>query len=731
MKALVFLKYAPLRHHVSPPLLFKAHHIQKPSFHYKPILRNQAVKTKSPKDPFKHKINKLLSEKQFSEIYSAFESKLKDKIPQQTTEEQEDKQKTQKTQIDASVITQVLHTFAEHGQLEHAAKLLQLFVAKPPDPSASLLALATVFFRNYFKKNPDIRTLIETFKKYNLQLDVFGYFLVLKECARRNLLEDAEFVIQEMNSAGVKQNTLTYNVLLGMLVNLNRFEDTIRLADEMRSEGVPLDAVSYATLMKAMMLSGDVDSLKKLYLEMQENNVQLEELNYRNLILGLIQASGTTSNHIEEAITLTLQAADNEKLSETTFHEIVQKFLEHEKYEEACLLFQKIEYIKPPASYNLLARQLCDKNYVKEAIPILQEMNKLNIEFEMPTFVSLSNAIQQNPAYKPILKELRGIKMKSYNVTLRELLTKETMDDALELKKEMDNYGIKVDHGTMGVMLSSAFKRDDEKLVIELMKEMVAKKYPLNIVQLNVALRILCSKRLFSEALDLMNTVSVAVQPNDVSYTVLIDGFLKLGQLEEALQLYDEMKQKGFKPNVLIFDDLLAALKKKERLEDSYKLIEEANSLGIKLSPVAWNSVLMILSKQQKIDEAKKWLQDMRAQGVEPNLSTFHEFMNALLHNHLIDDAKQLLDYSINKMKLDLLAYEKVIKALLKTSRVEEAIKYLETMKYKPSKEVVRMAAEKVMEIKVNKELVQVVLHRCKQWKLEKTMLRLKDEYSL
>lgn len=38
--------------------------------------------------------------------------------------------------------------------------------------------------------------------------------------------------------------------------------------------------------------------------------------------------------------------------------------------------------------------------------------------------------------------------------------------------------------------------------------------------------------------------------PNVRSYTILIDALCKLGRREESLGLFDEMKEKGCKPNV-------------------------------------------------------------------------------------------------------------------------------------------------------------------------------------
>lgn len=75
------------------------------------------------------------------------------------------------------------------------------------------------------------------------------------------------------------------------------------------------------------------------------------------------------------------------------------------------------------------------------------------------------------------------------------------------------------------------------------------------------------------------------MKPDDRTYTVMINGFCiqGVGLLEEANQLFVEMKEKGFLPKTQSYNLLIQGFLKNEQRDIAETLIQEMKERGFKL----------------------------------------------------------------------------------------------------------------------------------------------------
>ncbi|KAG2241562.1 hypothetical protein Bca52824_096459 [Brassica carinata] len=81
-------------------------------------------------------------------------------------------------------------------------------------------------------------------------------------------------------------------------------------------------------------------------------------------------------------------------------------------------------------------------------------------------------------------------------------------------------------------------------------------------------------------------------KPNVVTYNALIDAYGSNGLLAEAVGIFRQMEQDGFKPNVVSVCTLLAAC-------SSY--LKDMEDLGVPMTKEVYSSVLCAYSKQASV----------------------------------------------------------------------------------------------------------------------------------
>ncbi|KAK2638664.1 hypothetical protein Ddye_026459 [Dipteronia dyeriana] len=83
------------------------------------------------------------------------------------------------------------------------------------------------------------------------------------------------------------------------------------------------------------------------------------------------------------------------------------------------------------------------------------------------------------------------------------------------------------------------------------------------------------SKKLFEEM------EKRGVRPNCVTYSALIDGYSKKGNLDEAKLLFEEMEKKGLRPNIITYSALIDGYSKKGNIKEAKRLYEEMVKRGL------------------------------------------------------------------------------------------------------------------------------------------------------
>ncbi|KAF9626575.1 hypothetical protein IFM89_036090 [Coptis chinensis] len=94
------------------------------------------------------------------------------------------------------------------------------------------------------------------------------------------------------------------------------------------------------------------------------------------------------------------------------------------------------------------------------------------------------------------------------------------------------------------------------------------------------------------KAFEIYETMEEAHCSLDVStYELMIPCLAKSGRLDSALKFFQEMKEKGFRPNFPIFSSLVDSMGKAGRLDTSMKVYMEMQGFGLRPSATLFVSI--------------------------------------------------------------------------------------------------------------------------------------------
>ncbi|XP_021744314.1 pentatricopeptide repeat-containing protein At1g09900-like [Chenopodium quinoa] len=171
-------------------------------------------------------------------------------------------------------------------------------------------------------------------------------------------------------------------------------------------------------------------------------------------------------------------------------------------------------------------------------------------------------------------------------------------------------------------------------------------------------------------------------RPNMVTYGTMLSGFCKKGMMVEARQIVDKMlMSQDCLPNLVSYTTLIDGYCKKGEMEVAMLCLDEMVELGIAPNLITYNAIVNGFCLLGKVDEAKKMMTKMRLDGVKDDVVTHTSLLKGFCAAGKIDEAvKHLKDMSSLGVKPDVVAYGVLVNEYCKLEKANNAIALLREM---------------------------------------------------
>lgn len=195
----------------------------------------------------------------------------------------------------------------------------------------------------------------------------------------------------------------------------------------------------------------------------------------------------------------------------------------------------------------------------------------------------------------------------SYNTIIKGFVEMGSLDSAVSVLDEVDEKGLEPDLVSFNTLLNGLYKNgrfSDAEKIWGLMekKNIVPDKRSYNAKLLGLA-----SDKKTKDAIDLIGEMrSKGITPDVYSFNSVMEAFINEGSLEEAKFWYGEIRKNDCAPDKVTYEKLVPFVCKMGDLDFAFQLSEEIFNRRFLLDTAILELVVDELVKASKIEEAKK-----------------------------------------------------------------------------------------------------------------------------
>ncbi|XP_012083143.1 pentatricopeptide repeat-containing protein At5g16420, mitochondrial [Jatropha curcas] len=282
--------------------------------------------------------------------------------------------------------------------------------------------------------------------KFGVVPNVFTYNILIKGLCKKNDVEGAIRVLDEMPTMGIIPNVVTYTTILGGYVSRGDMVNAKKVFGDLFDRGWLPDATTYTILMDGYCQQGRLVDAIKLMDDMEENGVEPNDITYGVMIQAFCKEkkAGEARNLLDDML--------NRKYvpSSSLCCKVIDVLCEERKVEEACDLWKRMlkkNCTPDNAITSTLIYWLCKEGKIWEA-------RKLFGEFERGSIPSLL----------------------TYNTLIAGMCERGELNEAGKLWDDMMEKGCEPNAFTYNMLIKGFCKIGSAKEGIRIVQEMLDKR---------------------------------------------------------------------------------------------------------------------------------------------------------------------------------------------------------------------------------------------------------------
>ncbi|XWS11817.1 hypothetical protein CRYUN_Cryun37aG0033400 [Craigia yunnanensis] len=218
------------------------------------------------------------------------------------------------------------------------------------------------------------------------------------------------------------------------------------------------------------------------------------------------------------------------------------------------------------------------------------------------------------------------------NIVIKAFCEMDFLDRAYLVMVKMEKLGIKPDVITYTTLISASYKKNRCEIGNGLWNLMVYKGCRPNLTTFNVRIQHLINRRLAWQANDVMRLMQkIGIDPDEVTYNLVIKGFCQAGYLEMAKRVYSSLECRSeYKPNVKIYQTMIHYLCKGGEYNLAYTRCKDCMRKNWFPNVDTIHSLLQGLMKNGQLGEAKMIMTLVRSR-IPPFSSTQLDSLQSIL----------------------------------------------------------------------------------------------------
>lgn len=113
---------------------------------------------------------------------------------------------------------------------------------------------------------------------------------------------------------------------------------------------------------------------------------------------------------------------------------------------------------------------------------------------------------------------------------------------------------------------------------------------------------------------------SASLEIDAVTLSSLMTACKKSGHCKEALQLFDEVKGLGVRPNIICYNSLISTLRSGGRWEMAMQVLQRLKETpGLEPDVVTYSALVSVCERAGQVERALELYEEMKAKGIRNN----------------------------------------------------------------------------------------------------------------
>ncbi|KAK4396317.1 Pentatricopeptide repeat-containing protein, chloroplastic [Sesamum angolense] len=377
--------------------------------------------------------------------------------------------------------------------------------------------------------------------------DTGAYNAVLNACANLGDMKKFLQLFDEMPEFGCEPDALTYNVMIKLCARVERKDLLVFVLERIIEKGVAMCKTTMHSLVAAYVGFGDLETAEKLVQAMREG---------RRDICRVLRDSCLEDRYSD----------DENKVGNGSdaFAKLLPNSIDFSS--EPPELPQAV----PPDSriYTTLMKGYMKAGRVADTVRMLEAMRHQKDSTSHPDHVTYTTVISafvkagSMDKARQVLKEMARIHVPAnlitYNILLKGYCHQLQIDKAEDLIREIINEGIEPDVVSYNTLIDGCILVDDSAGALTYFNEMRKRGIAPTKVSYTTLMKAFASSgqpKLANKVFDEM-LKDPRVKVDLVAWNMLVEGYCKLGLVDEAKSIIQRMKENGVYPNVATYGSL-------------------------------------------------------------------------------------------------------------------------------------------------------------------------------
>ncbi|KAJ7522179.1 hypothetical protein O6H91_19G086300 [Diphasiastrum complanatum] len=498
-------------------------------------------------------------------------------------------------QSDVVVGRTLVNMYAKCGCTEDAR---ELFDNMSERDVASWNAMIAGYAQNGLGK--EALALYEQMKQEGMQPDNVTFVLLLKACASLAGLEQGRQLHSEIIKRGFQSDVVVGSTLVNMYAKCGCTEDARELFDNMSER----DVVSWNAMITGYAQNGLGKEALALYEQMKQEGMQPDNVTFVLLLKACASLAG-----LEQGRQLHSEIIKRGFQSDVVVgRTLVNMYAKCGCTEDARELFDNTSE-RDVVSWNAMIAGYAQNGLGKEALALYEQMKQEGMHPDNVTLVLLLKACASLAA----------------------------LEQGKQLHSEIRKRGFQSDvvvGSTLVDMYAKCGCTEDARELFDNMSER-------NVVSWTAMIAGYAQNGLGKDALALYEQMKQeGVQPDNVTFVLLLKACASLAALEQGKQLHYEIIERGFQSDVVVGNTLVDMYAKCGCTEHARELFDNMSERNV----VSWNAMIAGYAHNGLAQEALALFEQMQGKGTKPGEVTYISVLSACAHSGLVDQGRYVFD---------------------------------------------------------------------------------------